>query len=178
MLFTVFAFLDNRIGPTTLIVARKGPGRGQGERRAMHIEPRRIVGTHRRPRFGAAIAPESIALDGPVLADLIEREIEARSARNQVFGRDLVRNPAWALLLELARTEIRGDEPGLSAMFSSAGVAQSTGLRYLRLLTERGYVRREPDPRDRRRSLILPTAKAMGAVSRCLREMHMARSGL
>lgn len=129
---------------------------------------------HRRPRFERAPPEPETSL--PALSELVEHEIEARGARTRVFGDRLFRDPVWDILIELARTSVRGDQVGLSALLQSAGVPHSTGARHVKLLVARGHARRARDPHDGRCCVVIPTVKGMGAVSRCLREMHRLRT--
>lgn len=76
--------------------------------------------------------------------------VRARRERDFLFGKGLFSEAAWEILLELfiARLEQR-DTPVKTACLAST-VPQTTALRYIAHLVERGLVVRRPHPQDSR----------------------------
>lgn len=148
-------------------VKTKGsPERGAN---AMNMMRGRIIGATRGWRIEAVTRAGGADFDGPVLADLLDREIESRERRSAIFGNGLFRDPAWDILLDLARAELAGERAQVSSTYEASRTPDTTALRYLRLLVEHGYVRRASDPLDKRRAIVRPTSKAMREVAHYLR---------
>jgi DNA-binding MarR family transcriptional regulator len=75
----------------------------------------------------------------------VEGVLAARYARSAVFGLDLA-NPGWSLMLELFRAYLEQRPVRLARLATDARVAATTAFRWMDLLTEAGFVRREADP--------------------------------
>ncbi len=94
---------------------------------------------------------------GSSLADrlrLIDALVAARRHRTKYFDHDLFFDPVWSILIDLYRAELTGQQLCVSSVCYGSGVAETTALRYIRVLEFRGLVERMPDPRDRRRSFL------------------------
>lgn len=85
------------------------------------------------------------------LTELVMRSRERRSA---LLADDLLFDPAWAMLLDLFCATLHGKRLSVSAVLIGSGVPDTTALRYLRVLEERGYVVRVADETDKRRSFV------------------------
>ena len=93
----------------------------------------------------------------------IRAEIErARLRRAALPG--LGGDPAWEVLLDLAD----GGKMKTSCVGGSLGVAQTTALRYIRRLEDKGMVERSDDPDDGRYTLVCLTDAGRAAVERCI----------
>lgn len=95
---------------------------------------------------------------------LIEAFIAGRSLRGKFFDGDLLFDPAWSMILDLYRSYLKNERLSVTAVCIGSGVPETTALRYLRELEERGYVERIPDENDRRRifsKLTKPTFEAL-----------------
>lgn len=71
--------------------------------------------------------------------------------RTEAFG-ELLNNPAWNMLLDLAAND--GFGVPVSSLCIASGGPATTALRHIGWLEAQGLVRREADPDDGRRSLI------------------------
>lgn len=94
------------------------------------------------------------ALSPSVMLVLVDATMESRDARAKHFDHDLFFDPAWSMLLDLYRSELRGERICVSSLCIGSGVPATTALRYLRVLESRGYVERTPDQSDKRRSFL------------------------
>lgn len=110
------------------------------------------------------------------LFDLVYRE---RRMRDRAFGEPgLFGEPAWDILLGLARAEAQGRTSSATALCSDSCVPETTALRWIRQLEDKGYIARERDPNDQRRVYLGLTGKAWdqlrryAADARALREHH------
>ncbi|MFN3387416.1 MAG: hypothetical protein ACK40O_00680 [Allosphingosinicella sp.] len=79
-----------------------------------------------------------------VSARQVEAVQAARYARSAVFGADLA-SPGWSLLLELFRAYLEKRPVRLGRLATDARVAATTALRWVELLCDGGFVRREAD---------------------------------
>jgi len=110
------------------------------------------------------------------LVDVARRIYLTRRQRDRAFGGGplVFRDHAWDMLLDLfvAGEECRAISACSAAIASCA--PQSTGLRCLDDLVERGLVRKVPDPRDGRRSVVEMTDEARGKMIEALRSTRDA----
>jgi DNA-binding transcriptional ArsR family regulator len=77
-------------------------------------------------------------------------------------------DPAWDMLLDLYIAERSGSRVSVSSLCLAADVPQTTALRWIKLLTERGLLERRHDDADRRRINVALTAAAITALEACL----------
>jgi CheY-like chemotaxis protein len=110
----------------------------------------------RRPQEGH-VSEEDIAA---TLAAIIA----ARSLRTRYFPGQIFADPAWDILLDLARAKLEGEQVSVSSVCIAASVPMSTALRWVKQMTDANLLHRWTDPNDRRRDLIAltePTADRM-----------------
>jgi CheY-like chemotaxis protein len=114
--------------------------------------------------MGIVVPPGPEDAGHSAAATTLHAIIAARRLRDRHFPGELFADPAWDILLDLARAEAGRQQVSVSSVCIAAAVPMSTALRWVRLLTEAGLVRRWTDPRDRRRDLVAlaePAAAAM-----------------
>ena len=97
--------------------------------------------------------------DNPALA-WAELMLRLRREREEVFGKHLFADPCWDMLLDLYVALRRGRVISVSSLCVAAAVPASTALRWIEILVQQGLVLREPDPKDKRRILVVLTRKA------------------
>ncbi|WP_285712884.1 MarR family winged helix-turn-helix transcriptional regulator [Erythrobacter oryzae] len=96
----------------------------------------------------------------------VEAVMRSRQRRSSFLEGDLLFDPAWAMLLDIYCATLRGKRLAVTAVLIGSGVPDTTALRYLKVLEERGHVVRVPDETDRRRSFVKiaqPTFEGMTA---------------
>lgn len=111
-----------------------------------HIKTGKAVGRH-RPDVG-----------------FVEKLLAARKRCHSLLDSDLLFDPAWWMLVDLYCAELKGKRLSVTAVTIGSGVPDTTALRYLRVLEERGHIQRVPDENDKRRLFVTisrPMFKAM-----------------
>jgi DNA-binding MarR family transcriptional regulator len=99
-------------------------------------------------------APPSARLSDEKLAVIATSIYQARRRRLQYFDEALFAEPAWDMLLDLFVNKALGRRVSTTSLCLAADVPQSTGLRYIRLLEDKGLVKRVPAPDDGRLILV------------------------
>jgi DNA-binding MarR family transcriptional regulator len=86
--------------------------------------------------------------------------IQARRKRAEHFPSAMFADPAWDILLELARAEIQQLRTTTSNLCEAAAVPATTALRWINSMIEDGALARRPDSFDRRRIYVELTYSA------------------
>ncbi|CAO3377991.1 response regulator [Azospirillum argentinense] len=90
---------------------------------------------------------------------------QSRVARDKYFPKGLFEDPCWDMLLDLMANHLRGRRISVSSLCMASGVAQTTALRRITELHDRGLVRRIADEKDGRRVFIELTEQGIAALS-------------
>ncbi len=90
---------------------------------------------------------------------------QIRAHRDRLFGDELFFDPAWNILLDLYQRELEGRRVMVGDACNASGVPPTTGLRWLRILEQRGHVVRTQDPTDKRRVFVALTKQASERMS-------------
>lgn len=106
----------------------------------------------------AARAPKAETIDGSKASlDEVQRArseasrlVEVRRRRERLFGNRLFGDPAWDILLDLFIQRLDGRDTTITSACIGSGAPQTTALRYLGGLIERGLVVRRASSNDRR----------------------------
>jgi DNA-binding response OmpR family regulator/predicted transcriptional regulator len=131
-----------------------------------------------QPQPAAPATPIPKADSGkPVLCDKRRLEIlhalqQSRVARQKFFPRDLFEDPCWEMLLDLMVNHMRGRRISVSSLCVASGVAQTTALRRISELNDRGLVRRIADEKDGRRVFVELTEQGITALSAYVEHIH------
>ena len=151
--------------------------------RDLNAEVERISQTLQRlqSRFGAqeaGRAASGTAAPPLVAAPLIPEHLvrwaaawqRANVKRNARFEHRLFLDPAWSILLDLYIQQGRHRRVGVSAVAGLDDIPQTTLLRWLTLLAEKGLIERSKDQRDGRRSFIKLSPDGIKLVSLALQD--------
>lgn len=103
--------------------------------------------------------------DAAVDAPTIRAMIRARRLRDQYFGPEIFADPAWDMLLDLMAARIEGQPVAVSSLCIAAAVPPTTGLRWIKAMTDGGLLVRVADPIDRRRVFIELSTGAADAMA-------------
>ena len=97
--------------------------------------------------------------------DILRALQQSRVARDKFFPKGLFEDPCWDMLLDLMANHLRGRRISVSSLCVASGVAQTTALRRISELNDRGLVRRIADERDGRRVFVELTEQGIAALS-------------
>lgn len=111
-----------------------------------------------RPAPGAANGSHPI--NGEHLLQQVQREQLANELRSFVFGELKVRNPVWDMLLALFAAKHANVQLSMSDLCSMCDAPESTALRMIHQLRDKGYADMIRDRADKRRTRVILTDKA------------------
>ncbi|MBP2290322.1 response regulator transcription factor [Azospirillum rugosum] len=97
-----------------------------------------------------------------------------RAARGKFFPKGLFEDPCWDMLLDLMINHLQGRRISVSSLCIASGVAQTTALRRIADLHDRGLVRRIADDKDGRRVFIELTEAGAAAMKRYVDSVGVA----
>ncbi len=97
-------------------------------------------------------------------AYLRELEFRIRRVRRATFPAGYFSDFAWDILLELDNADRSGQRYAITDAGVEAGISLATTVRYINKLESDGYVGREADSNDRRRSYVYLTEKGKNAL--------------
>lgn len=99
---------------------------------------------HARPATGPAGFPKGRAA-------MARERIRQRRLRDQFFADDVFADPVWDMLLDLYAAHYEGQEVPVSSLCIAASVPATTALRWIKSMTDRGWLVRSRDVGDGRR---------------------------
>lgn len=105
--------------------------------------------------------------------DVLDVLIILQGLRSKYIHYELLFDPVWNMLLDLSMAKLRGVRVSVSSACLASGVPETTALRYLTIMQDRGLVERYPDPRDKRRTFVQVSREGEGLV---LEYVEKARS--
>lgn len=104
----------------------------------------------------------------PVDAARIRAHIKGRRLRERFFAAELLADPGWDMMLDLAAARLEGRPVSVSSLCIAANVPTTTALRWIKNLCDDGTFQRSADPGDARRAFIGLSARAAEAMDACL----------
>lgn len=121
------------------------------------------------PRSNGSALGNSVNLE--VLSASAKRAYDQRRVRDRVFQEpELFGEPVWDMLLDVAVAEERGSCLSVTSVCIGSCVAETTALRWLKMMEVRGLTCREADPSDGRRSFIRLTEDGRQKLKRYFEE--------
>jgi hypothetical protein len=113
----------------------------------------------------------AIALDHWASVAYAERRLRDRVFNDpEIFG-----EPAWDALLDIAQAEAKGERLAVTSACIGSCAPSTTALRWLKILEERGLVRREADASDARRTFVRLTEDGRKKVELYFQEVKRLR---
>lgn len=85
---------------------------------------------------------------------LILQEQQASRLRSSCFAALKLRNPSWDMLVALLAAKRNGTQLSMSDLCLMCDAPESTALRLIHQLREKGYAEMVPDRSDRRRTRV------------------------
>ncbi|QNM83189.1 winged helix-turn-helix transcriptional regulator [Sphingomonas sabuli] len=147
--------------------------------RQLSDEVSRIAAT--LARLSTVPAAASAEMRKPVEGDIPDVSVEsvrsvirARRLRGRFFDEELFADPAWDMLLDLLQAEIAQLRVPVSSLCIAAAVPATTGLRWLKSMTDKGLFVRRADPHDGRRVFVELAPEASVALRRYFAEVGHA----
>lgn len=99
----------------------------------------------------------------------------ARRNRAKILGdRNIADGPAWDILLDLLISEASGRAVAVSEAALAAGCPPTTGLRWVQVLHDVGFIEKVDDLHDCRRKFIRLSEKGREMTARCIEEAPIA----
>lgn len=80
--------------------------------------------------------------------------LTARRGRNELLPDIAATDFVWIMLVDLFVATEEGERLSLSGLYSSLPIPKATALRAISRLAKKGLLITEPDPQDRRRTLV------------------------
>ena len=115
--------------------------------------------------------PRSKVFTPDISCASVDFVIRLRRERARYFPGDLFAEPAWDIMLELLRSEIRGERVTIADLCLGASVPTSTALRWITTMVQRGMLERECDPFDGRRTFVRLEAETSVSLRRYFAEV-------
>ena len=106
-----------------------------------------------------------LAFSNLALSDLRDLEITLRRMRNEAFIDGYFSDFAWDILLGLDKASRLNQRYAVSDAGAEAGIPLSTTVRYIAKLERDGYIERQIDPHDRRRTFVSLTKMGQETLS-------------
>ena len=134
-------------------------------------EGERIAALKRDAERVAAALAELVAgrpASRPVDAARIRAHIKARRLRERFFAADLLADPGWDMMLDLAASRLEARPVSVSSLCIAANVPTTTALRWIKNLCDSGVFQRTADPGDARRTFIGLSPQTAEAMDACL----------
>ena len=100
----------------------------------------------------------------PTLADAFRGFLVARRKRAEFFPANLFADPAWDMILDLMVARLEDKEVSISSLCIASAVPATTALRWVKALTDGGFIKRIPDKNDARRIYVALTDEACNAL--------------
>lgn len=101
--------------------------------------------------FGRMASPRSFD-EGRAAA--VRKIIKGRRARERFFADSLFADPAWDIMLDLYAAHYEGRQVSVSSLCIASAVPGTTGLRWIKTMTDDGLLVRVDDQADGRRVFI------------------------
>lgn len=106
---------------------------------------------------GTALRPTPLRRTRPELLKSASETFRLRRQRDQHFPASYFGEPAWDILLDLFANEVSGRPVSVSNACIAASAPASTGMRWLRVLEDDGYITKMRDRSDSRVTLVILT---------------------
>lgn len=111
---------------------------------------------------GSTSTTERGSPDAAKLRQMIRR----RQIRGKFFDADLLAEPAWDMLLDLAAARAEGKRVSVTSLCLASGVPVSTASRWIERMMEGGLLHREQDQADGGRVFLSLSDQAISALDR------------
>lgn len=105
----------------------------------------------------------------PTVGALAERFIRLRRKRDSTFGDRLFADPAWDMMLDLFQASKKDARPiSVTSLCIASAVPNTTALRWIDALVQKGLLARHADEHDGRRTFVSLTDEALRKMEEVL----------
>lgn len=111
-------------------------------------------------------AVEQLSGCRPSVGTFADRLRKVRARRNAILGVELMREPAWDMLLDLVAAREEGRVVTTTSLCYGSGAPPSTALRHVERLAQVGMIERAGANDDHRRTIITLSAERAPAVEK------------
>lgn len=94
----------------------------------------------------------------------VRQELILRARRQNFFEEGLFADPAWDIFLELYRTHLGQRKISVSSLCTAAAVPPTTALRWISKLESGGWIVKNADQLDARRTFVSLTPRGLAAM--------------
>jgi DNA-binding MarR family transcriptional regulator len=144
------------------ILGLSGEATKEGGAAIQSIPQARALPLHGQVPTDLALQSGRFALPDP---NLLERVIRNRQRRREIFGKAMLADPAWDMILDLAIARARYRRVSVSSLCIASGVPPTTALRWIKVLIDEGLIQREADSQDKRRTFVSLTEKGTRKIA-------------
>ncbi|MGW8142257.1 winged helix DNA-binding protein [Sphingomonas zeae] len=99
-----------------------------------------------------------------------------RRLRDSILGADMFNDHAWDMMLDLYQAELDGADVPVVSLCAAALIPQTSGLRIISALVERGLVQKRVDSADRRRCFVTLTVQGHRAMAEFVNRVIASRA--
>lgn len=97
-------------------------------------------------------------------AQLVREHLRQRRRREQFFRADVFADPVWDMMLDLYAAHYEGQKVSVTSLCIAAVVPGTTALRWIKMMTELGWLIRARDASDGRRIYVELSDDARGRL--------------
>lgn len=98
-------------------------------------------------------------------ARCVRRILYRRGLRAKYFGSRLFADPAWDMLLDLAAARVEHKRVSVSSLCIASGVPDTTALRWINEMVALGWLEKQQDETDKRRTFVALSDRAVRALA-------------
>ncbi len=114
---------------------------------------------------GQPVISNSISNSRELYVEQARKTYALRRKRTGIFGTvEIFGEPAWDILLDLYIAEFENKPVCVSSACIGSSSPPTTGLRWLGVLSDQGFVERQHDPNDQRRILVRLTQRGVDCM--------------
>lgn len=134
--------------------------------------PKDLAAAYHPPAIRSSVPPRGADRE-PSLLDLARQTKVMRANTAQFFPRDIFRDSAWDMMLELFICEQQDRALCVKELILVSGESSTSALRRIDRLESAGLLRRTTDPADHRRLTVTLTQRGTDAMTAMLRHLYM-----